>query len=217
MMAEWFEVYEDAAGLSAAQMRLRRLAVGFALASGAIVAGAPVAALTWPTHSLAVAVAAGTLVSGHVAWLVWHAARARRDVWRLDVSVHHVVGHDVSRQRRVLAWPDVAWVDVGDAGVEIVGRRMGRRVRFVVPAAFPDFTRTSGNRVVRYAEAFRPPRLRGRPADRGASHRLAATERQPAGAAGAAGLSASCGARKARISSARAQASASPSAARCAT
>lgn len=165
MMAEWFEVYEDAAGLSAAQMRLRRLAVGFALASGAIVAGAPVAALTWPTHSLAVAVAAGTLVSGHVAWLVWHAARARRDVWRLDVSVHHVVGHDVSRQRRVLAWPDVAWVDVGDAGVEIVGRRMGRRVRFVVPAAFPDFPHI-GNRVVRYAEAFRRPvYVDGRPTE----------------------------------------------------
>lgn len=156
MMAEWFEVYEDAAGLAAAQARLRRLAVGFAVASGTIVAGAPVAALTWPQHSLVVAVAAGVLITGHAAWLAWEAVRARRAVWRLDVSVHHVVGHDVSGLRRVLGWADVSWVDVGDAGVEVVGRRLGRRVRFVVPASFPDFPHI-GNRVVRYAEAFRRP------------------------------------------------------------
>ncbi len=164
-MAEWFEVYEDAAGRTSAQARLRRLAVGFALASGAVVAGAPVAALTWPTRSLAVAVAAGVLITGHAAWLAWHVARTRRAVWRLDVSVHHIVGHDASGLRRVLAWPDVTWVDVGDAGVEVVGRRMGRRVRFVVPASFPDFPHI-GNRVVRYAEAFRRPvYVDGRPTD----------------------------------------------------
>ena len=155
-MAEWFEVYEDAVGLEAARSRLRRLAIGFALASGALVAGAPVAAVTWPRHSLAVALAAGALLIGHGLWLSVRVARIRRAVWRLDVSVHHVVGHDVSGLRRVLGWADVTWVDVSGMGVEVVGRRMGRRVSFVVPASFPDFPHI-GNRVVRYAEAFRRP------------------------------------------------------------
>ncbi|HEX8299476.1 MAG TPA: hypothetical protein VF594_09990, partial [Rubricoccaceae bacterium] len=83
----------------------------------------------------------------------------------LDLSVHHAVGHDVAGRRRVLAWNDVTWVDVGDAGIDVVGRRMGRRVRFVLPPQFPDHAHV-GHRVVRYAEAFgRPVFVDGRPAD----------------------------------------------------
>ena len=164
-MAEWFEVYEDAVARTAAEQHVRRLAVGFALASGALVAAAPVLALAWPAWSLAVALGALALLVGHAAWLVWRVRRARRAVWRLDLSVHHVVGHDAGGRRRVLAWGDVAWVDVGDAGIDVVGRRMGRRVRFVLPASFPDHAHV-GHRVVRYAEAFgRPVFVDGRPAE----------------------------------------------------
>ena len=155
-MAEWFEVYEDAPGRRATSFRQRRLVVGFALASGAIVALAPVAALAWPAHSLAVAVVAALLLSGYAAWLVRRLVALRRTVWRLDLSVYHVVGHDASGARRVLAWADVTYVDVADGGLEVTGRRMGRRVQFVVPPGFPDEGRVA-HRVVRYAEAFRRP------------------------------------------------------------
>lgn len=161
-MAEWFEVYEDARALAAARSRLRGAAVLFALVSGAVVAGAPVVALAWPAVSAWVAGVAFGLLVAHAAVFVWQAQRQRRQVWRLDLSVHHVVGHDVSGARRVLAWSDVTWVDVGEH-VEVVGRRMGRRVRFVLPASFPDHAHV-GHRVVRYAEAFgRPVYVDGRP------------------------------------------------------
>ena len=162
-MAEWFEVYEDAAGRRASRLRARQHMLVFALASGAVVAGAPLAAFAWPAWSVAAAGVAGVLLGGHAAFVVWHLARIRRTVWRLDLSVHHVVGHDASGGRRVLAWADVTWVDLSDAGIDIVGRRMGRRVRLVVPASFPDHGRV-GHRVVRYAEAFsRPVFVDGRP------------------------------------------------------
>ncbi len=161
-MAEWFEVYEDARALAAAQARLRSAAVLFALVSGAVIAGAPVAALAWPAYSPVVAAVAFALLAAHAGVFVWQMRRQRRQVWRLDLSVHHVVGHDASGARRVLAWGDVTWVDVGDH-VEVVGRRMGRRVRFVLPASFPDHAHV-GHRVVRYAEAFgRPVYVDGRP------------------------------------------------------
>ncbi|HEX9950416.1 MAG TPA: hypothetical protein VGB53_01495 [Rubricoccaceae bacterium] len=163
-MAEWFEVYEDAAARTAAEQHVRRLAVGFALASGALVAAAPVTALAWPGWSMAVALATLALLVGHAAWLVWQVRRARRAVWRLDLSVHHVVGHDVGGRRCVLAWSDVTWIDVGE-GIDVVGRRLGRRVRFVLPPTFPDHAHV-GHRIVRYAEAFgRPVFVDGRPAE----------------------------------------------------
>ena len=162
-MAEWFEVYEDVAARRAAQLQMQRHMIVFALVSGAVVAGAPVAAFAWPAASLAVAVAAGALLAAHAGWLGWRVARLRRTVWRLDLSVHHLVGHDASGARRVLAWADVTWVDLGDAGIDVMGRRMGRRVRVVVPPGFPDHGRI-GHRVVRYAEAFaRPVFVDGRP------------------------------------------------------
>ena len=181
-MAEWFEGYEDAAGRRDAQLRARRHLIVFALASGAVVAGAPVAAFAWPAASMAVAVAAGALLAAHAGWTVWQLARIRRTVWRLDLSVHHVVGHDASGGRRVLAWADVTWVDVGDAGIDLVGRRMGRRVRLVVPPSFPDHGRI-GHRVVRYAEAFsRPVFVDGRPWQAlGIGTLLADPTRHPAG------------------------------------
>ena len=161
-MAEWFEVYEDARALAAARARLRGAAVLFALVSGAVIAAAPVAALAWPAFSAWIAGAALALLVAHAVVFVWQARRQRRQVWRLDLSVHHIVGHDVSGARRVLAWGDVTWVDVGEH-VEVVGRRMGRRVRFVVPASFPNHAHVS-HRVVRYAEAFgRPVYVDGRP------------------------------------------------------
>ena len=155
-MAEWFEVYEDAEGRRAGGFRQRRLVVAFAFVSSAIVAFAPVAALAYPAHSLAVAVAAAVVLSAHAAWLVRRLVSLRRTVWRLDLSVHHVVGHDASGARRVLAWSDVTYVDVADGGLEVTGRRMGRRIQFVVPPGFPDHGRVA-HRVVRYAEAFRRP------------------------------------------------------------
>ena len=155
-MAEWFEVYEDDAGRAAAETRQRRLMAGFALASGAVIAAAPVAALTWPARSLTVAIGAAVLLVGHAAWLAWRLVRLRRTVWRLDLSVHHVVGHDGGGARRVLGWSEVSWVDLTDAGIAIVGRRMGRRVVLVVPTSFPDHGRI-GHRLVTYAQAFGRP------------------------------------------------------------
>lgn len=164
-MAEWFEVYEDAPARVAADLRQRRLVAGFALVAGAVVAGAPVVALAWPAHSLAVALAAGTVLVAYAGWLGWRLSRMRRSVWRLDLSVHHAVGHDLSGARRVLGWADVTYVDVSDAGIEVMGRRMGRRVQFVLPPSFPDHGRI-GHRVVRYAEAFgRPVFVDGRALD----------------------------------------------------
>jgi hypothetical protein len=161
-MAEWFEVYEDGAGLAASRRRARRLVLGLALVSGAVVAGAPVAALAWPEWSAAVAGGAAVVLAGHAGWLGWRLARIRRAVWRVELSVHHVVGHDVTGARRVLAWPDVRWVNLDDAGVGVAGRRRGRRVQFLVPATFPDYGRL-GHRVVSYAEALgRPVYVDGR-------------------------------------------------------
>ena len=155
-MAEWFEVYEDGAGLAASQRRSRRLVLGFALVSGPVVAGAPVAALAWPAGSTVVAVVAAAVLCGHGGWLGWQLARMRRVVWRVELSVHHVVGHDVTGSRRVLAWDDVRWVNLDDAGAAVAGRRRGRRVEFRVPASFPDYGRV-GHRMVSYAEALRRP------------------------------------------------------------
>ena len=162
-MAEWFEEYDDEAGRRASQLRTRRLVVVFALVSGAVVAGAPVGALIWPRGSAAVAGVGAAILVGHGGWLVWQLVRTRRAVWRIALSVHHIVAHDATGLRRVLAWADVSWVDVGAAGIDVVGRRMGRRVRIVVPPAFPGYGRV-GHRLVTYAEAFRRPvYLDGRP------------------------------------------------------
>jgi hypothetical protein len=161
-MAEWFEVYEDEAGLVASRLRSRRIVLGFALVSGAVVAGAPVAALTWPAWSAAVAGVAAAVLVGHAGWLVWQLARVRRAVWRVELSVHHVVGHDATGARHVLAWPEVRWVNLDDFGVGVAGRRQGRRVQFRIPASFPDYGRL-GHRVVSYAEALgRPVYVDGR-------------------------------------------------------
>lgn len=164
MAAEWFEAYDDDTVRVRTRKAVRTLAVGFALASGALVALAPVAALAWPGRAGLVALACGLALTGHALWLIRRIGHVQRAVWRVELSVRSVVAFDAAGRRVALAWPEVERIAVSDAGLCVVGRdAAGGLVRVAVARAFPGFCEL-GHRAVEYAEAFgRPVWVEGRP------------------------------------------------------
>lgn len=156
-MAEWFQVYSDDAVLHGARREARRVAIGFALVSGALVAAAPVLAVVWTSHASLIAALSLVALSLCAVWAMGRLGACHRRVWRVDLSVRHAVGHDAAGRRASLPWPALDRVDVSDRGIVLTGRDDGGRpVRLDVAASMPEFAALS-HRVVEYAEAFRRP------------------------------------------------------------
>lgn len=153
-MAGWSERFEDRATRGAMQLRAQRLVVWFALASGGIIAAAPLLALRLPDVSGAVALGCGLALATHAAWLLRQLSRVQGAPWRVELSATGVAVTDAAGRRRAFVWPDVVRVDVSKAGVTVVGA--GRLGRLHVPADFAGYTGLA-HRLVRYAEATRRP------------------------------------------------------------
>ena len=82
-------------------------------------------------------------------------AREHRRLWRVELSVRHVVGHDAAGRRQALAWSAVDRIDVTDAGLLLVGdEEGGQRTQLLISVSMPDFS-TLAHRAVEYAEAHR--------------------------------------------------------------
>lgn len=152
-MSTWSQVYDDDQALDEARTRARGLLVGFALASGVLVSAAPVAALTLRTAGGAIALGCGALLVLSAAVVVVQLAREHRRLWRVELSIGRLVGHDAAGRRRALPWPGVERVDVTEAGLEVIGEDEGGvRAHLLVPATMPAFTALA-HRAVEYAEA----------------------------------------------------------------
>lgn len=163
-MAEWFQVFDDERVLVSVRTEARRLVVVFALASGGLVALAPVSTLVVPPYAGAVALACGALLSVYAVWLLRRLGRLHSRPWRVELSFRRAVVHDAGGRRVTLAWQALDRVDVRTDGLALVGRTaLGRRVRVHISAATPQFT-TLAHRAVEYAEAFgRPVWVEGQP------------------------------------------------------
>ena len=156
-MAEWFQVYSDDAVLGQARRGARRVAVAFAIVSGVLVATAPLATVLWPGHAGVVALFSMAGLSTFAIWTIRRLGHHHRAVWRVDLSVHHAVGHDAGGRRWTLAWTSLDRVDIGDHGLVLSGHDAGGQpVRLNVAASMPEFAALS-HRAVEYAEAFRRP------------------------------------------------------------
>lgn len=165
-MAEWFQVFDDERVLVQARSKARRRVVGFALASGALVAIAPLATVVWPVHAGPLAVGCGLLLTAYAVWMLIGLHSLHRLLWRLELSVRRAVGHDVGGRRVSLPWSDLTHLDVRDDGLILTGRDVtGRRARLHVSAAMPQFADLS-HRAAEYAEAFgRPILVDGHPVE----------------------------------------------------
>ncbi|MEM1115582.1 MAG: hypothetical protein AAF845_05265 [Bacteroidota bacterium] len=156
-MAEWFQVYSDDAVLNGARRDARRIAIGFAVASGVLVASAPVVGVLWPGHASLIAAISLVVLTFCALATIGCLGACHRRVWRVDLSVRQAVGHDAGGRRLALPWTALDRVDVGDDALTLTGRSEdGRAVRIDVPASMPDFAALS-HRAVEYAEAFRRP------------------------------------------------------------
>ena len=166
-MAEWCEVFSDERVRALVRARARRLVVGFALASGFLVAAAPLVTVWWPPIAGPAALTCGVVLTALAVVTLRRLARLHRMLWRVELSVGRVVAHDVGGRRVSVVWPALDAVDVRHDGIAFAGRDGGgRRVRFVVPRTLPQFT-ALGHRAVEYAEAFgRPLWVDGQPWDR---------------------------------------------------
>lgn len=155
-MAEWFEVYNAKGVLVRARRRANRLMWIYALVSGTLVAVAPVAVFVLPEGGFAIAGACAIGLVVYGVWLIVRLNRIHRKLWRLDVSVHRVLGFDTGRRSRALIWSNVQQVEIETSGLTLVGRTHGAWVRLRVPKTFPHYTDLA-HRVVEYAEAHNRP------------------------------------------------------------
>ena len=152
-MSSWSQVYDDDRALGEARGRARRLLIGFAVVSGTLVSAAPVAALTMETNGGAVALGCGALLVISAAVVVVQLAREHRRLWRVELSVGRLVGHDAAGRRRSMAWTGVERVDVSGQGLVVTGTDdSGTRGELVVAASMPAFSALA-HRAVEYAEA----------------------------------------------------------------
>ena len=152
-MSTWSQVFDDDRALAEARGRARGLVVGFALVSGALVSAAPMAALSMEASGAGVALVCGALLTLGAVVVVVRLAREHRRLWRVELSVGRVVGHDAAGRRVALAWGAVDRVDVTTAGLVVTGRdEGGHRGRLAIAAAMPAFTALA-HRAVEYAEA----------------------------------------------------------------
>ena len=152
-MAAWTQTYTDEAALADARARVRRLAVVFGLASAALVVGAPLAAVLGGVDAGAVAAVCGALLTVSAAAVIASMASENRRVWRVEVSVRHVVGTDARGHATALPWSRVDGVDVSSAGLLVTGHGDdGRQRQVAVPASMPGFVALA-HRAVEYAEA----------------------------------------------------------------
>lgn len=152
-MSTWSQVFDDDRALDEARRRARRLLVGFALVSGALVSAAPLSTLALGADARAAALVCGVLLTIGAAVVVVRLSREHRRLWRIELSVGRVVGHDAAGRRLSLPWSGVDRVDVTDAGLVVTGRdEGGHRSRLTVEAEMPSFT-TLAHRAVEYAEA----------------------------------------------------------------
>ncbi len=170
-MAEWFEVFDDERVLAAARRRTRHAVVAFALGSLLSVAGALLAAVAWPHEVVAWPHAAAGAALGGVLLLTTLAVgtlrrltRLHRTLWKVELSVGRIVGHDVGGRRVSVPWTAVDALDVQSDGLAVTGHDdAGHPVHLVVPASISQFT-VFGHRAVGYAEAFgRPLWVDGQP------------------------------------------------------
>ena len=166
-MAEWFQVFDDDDALSTAKARARQTVVVFAVGSGLLVAVAPLTTVVWPHTAVPVALGCGLLLTALALWTLRRLHRLHRTLWRVEISVGHVVGYDAGGRRVSLTWSALDRLDVRSEGLLFSGRgEGGRRVRLVVARAMPRFT-VLGHRAVEYAEAFGCPLwVEGRPLER---------------------------------------------------
>lgn len=152
-MADWSQVYDDDLALDDARSRVRRLVIGFALLSGALVSAAPLATVVGGAQAHVMAAACGVLLTVSAVVVTVRLAREHRRIWRVELSVHHAVGHDAVGRRRALPWSGVEAVDVTAGGIVISGLdEGGHRARLLAPIGMPDYTALA-HRAVEYAEA----------------------------------------------------------------
>ncbi|MGB3545103.1 hypothetical protein [Rubrivirga sp.] len=156
-MADWAQVYDDDLGLDDARSRVRRLVVGFALVSGALVSAAPIVTIVGGAQAHIMAAACGALLTISAVVVMVRLAREHRRIWRVELSVHRAVGHDAVGRRRALPWSSVDYVDVAADGIVISGRdEGGHRARLLAPLGMPGYV-SLAHRAVEYAEAHRCP------------------------------------------------------------
>lgn len=157
-MPVWYEVFDDERVLAQARERSGRLLVGFAFASGALVAAAPVATFVLPRGGL-VAVACGVALCAHALWLVRRLRAIHRDVWCVRLNAAEFVAEDCGRRRGAVPWAGVMAVDLRREALVVDGiGRDGRARRVVVPADFDGHDALT-RRLVDYAVAHRRPLL----------------------------------------------------------
>ena len=166
-MAEWFEVFDDERVLTAVRRRARQTVVAFALGSLLAVAAAPLATAAWPHAAAPAALGCGLLLTVLAVSTLRRLTRLHRTLWKVEISVGRIVGHDVGGRRVSITWPALGALDVRGGGLAFVGTDDdGRRVQLVVPSSLPRFT-AFGHRAVGYAEAFgRPLWIEGQPWER---------------------------------------------------
>lgn len=156
-MADWAQVYDDDDALDDARLRVRRLVVGFALVSGALVSAAPVATVVGGAQASIMAALCGVMLTASAVTVMVRLAREHRRIWRVELSVHKAVGYDAVGRRRALPWFTVERVAVTEAGIEIAGLdEGGHRARLLAPLHMPDYTALA-HRAVEYAEAHGCP------------------------------------------------------------
>lgn len=166
-MAEWSQVFDDERVLTAVRRRARRNLVAFGLGSVGLVAAAPLAIVVWPHAAAPVALGCGALLTALAVWTLRRLARLHRTLWRIELSVGRVVGHDAGGRRVSMTWSALHSIDVRTDGLVVSGHdEQGRHARLVVAPSMPQFT-DLGHRAVAYAEAFgRPLWVDGQPWER---------------------------------------------------
>ncbi len=152
-MAEWFQTFDDARVLERARTGIRRLVIAFALVSGILVAGAPLATVAWRAQPGLVALLCGSVLSVLATAVLIRLTRESERLWRIELSAHHAIGHDTAGRRVVLPWSRVVRVDLTTEGVDVIGTdTVGRPLRLRASASMPTFS-TFAHRIVEVAEA----------------------------------------------------------------
>lgn len=156
-MSAWSQVFDDGTALLSARLRARRLLVGFALVSGALVSAAPLATVWGGAHAGVVVLVCGVLLSASAAVVLHRLARVHRQWCRFEVSTLGLAATDTAGRRTALLWRAVDAVDLADAGLAISGRDPdGRPIEIRARREVPGFDALA-RQVVACAHAHRRP------------------------------------------------------------
>lgn len=165
-MSAWSQVFDDGTVLLEARRHARRLLIGFALVSGALVSLAPLVTVWGRAHAGVVVLACGALLSASAAVVLVRLARIHRRWCRFEISTMGIAATDTAGRRTALLWRTASGVDLSDDGLRVVSVDLdGRPVVIEARQAMAGFDALA-RRALDCAHAYRLPlTLDGCPVD----------------------------------------------------